>query len=106
MTKFLITATYNEDGVKGLLKVGGTNRKEAIAKMIKDLGGNLEAFYFAFGDYDVYAIAELPDTKSAAALALTINASGLVNLSTTLLLSPEEIDNATKMSINYRQPGN
>ncbi|KAA9035842.1 GYD domain-containing protein [Ginsengibacter hankyongi] len=106
MTKFLITAAYNEDGVKGLLKVGGTNRKEAIAKMIADIGGKLEAFYFAFGDYDVYAIAELPDTTSAAALALTINASGMVNLSTTLLLTPEEIDKAAKMTVNYRSPGN
>jgi len=106
MTKFLITASYNEDGVKGLLKVGGTNRKEAIAKMIADMGGKLEAFYFAFGDYDVYAIAELPDTKSAAALALAINASGLVNLSTTVLLTPEEIDSAAKMTVNYRSPGN
>ena len=106
MKKFLITASYNEDGIKGLLKVGGTNRKEAVAKMITEMGGKLEAFYFAFGDYDVYAIAELPDTTSAAALALTINASGLVNLSTTVLLTPEEIDSATKMSVNYRVPGN
>jgi len=106
MKKFLITASYNEDGVRGLLKVGGTNRKEAIGKMIKEMGGNLEAFYFAFGDYDVYAIAELPDSISAAALALAINASGLVNLSSTVLLTPEEIDKATKMSVNYRAPGN
>lgn len=106
MKKFLITAAYNEDGVKGLLKVGGTNRKEAIAKMIADIGGKLEAFYFAFGDYDVYAIAELPDTISAAALALAINASGMVNLSTTVLLTPEEIDKAAKMTVNYRSPGN
>jgi uncharacterized protein with GYD domain len=106
MKKFLITASYNEDGVRGLLKVGGTNRKEAIAKMIKEMGGNLETFYFAFGDYDVYAIAELPDNLSAAALALAINASGLVNLSSTVLLTPEDIDKATKMSVNYRAPGN
>ena len=106
MKKFLITASYNEDGVKGLLKVGGTNRKEAVGKMITEMGGKLEVFYFAFGDYDVYAIAELPDITSAAALALTINASGLVNLSTTVLLTPEEVDNATKMSVNYRPPGN
>lgn len=106
MTKFLITASYNEDGVRGLLKVGGTNRKEAIEKMIAEMGGKLEVFYFAFGDYDVYAIAELPDNTSAAALALTINASGLVNLSSTILLTPEEIDKATKMSVHYRPPGN
>lgn len=105
MTKFLITASYNEEGVRGLLKVGGTNRREAIRKMVADIGGSLEAFYFAFGDYDVYAIVELPDNTSGAALTLTINASGLVNVSATLLLTPEEIDKATKMSVNYRTPG-
>src|SRR5258708_1742192 len=106
MKKFLTTASYNENAVKGLLKVGGTNRREAVAKMITEMEGNLEVFYFAFGDYDVYAIAELPDTASAAALALTINASGLVNLSTTVLLTPDEVDKATKMTVNYRPPGN
>ena len=106
MAKFLIKASYTSDGVKGLLKVGGTNRKQTVEKMITDIGGKLEAFYFAFGDHDVYAIAELPDTVSVAALALSINASGLVSVSTTILLTPEEVDKATKISVNYRPPGN
>lgn len=106
MQKFLITASYNEDGVKGLLRAGGTSRVEAVKKMITDIGGKLEAFYFAFGDYDVYAIAELPDSATAAALSLTINASGLVTTSLTVLLTPEEVDKATKISVNYRSPGN
>ncbi len=106
MTKFLIKASYTSAGVKGLLKVGGTNRKQTVEKMIADMGGKMEVFYFAFGDRDVYVIAALPDTISAAALALTINASGLVSISTTMLLDPEEVDKATKLSVNYRPPGN
>lgn len=105
MTKYLIKASYNAEGVKGLLKSGGTSRKRAIEKMVKDLGGKLEVFYYAFGDYDVYAICSLPDTATAAAVVLTINASGLVSISTTVLVDPEEIDKAKDISVTYRTPG-
>ena len=69
MTKFLVKASYTPDGVKGLLKVGGTNRKDIINKLFNDLGGKMEAFYYAFGDYDVYAIGEMPDPISIAAIS-------------------------------------
>jgi uncharacterized protein with GYD domain len=62
MIKFLIKASYTSEGVKGLLKAGGTSRKEAVEKMINDLGGKMEAFYYALGDTDVYVIAAVPDT--------------------------------------------
>lgn len=106
MTKFLIKASYTSDGVKGLLKAGGTSRKQAVQKMIADMGGKMESFYFAFGDHDAYIISELPDTVSVTALALTVNASGFVTVSTTILLDPEEVDKATKLSVNYHAPGN
>jgi len=73
--------------------------------MLNDMGGKMDAFYFAFGDSDVYVIGELPDTTTAAALALNINASGLVSISTTILLDPEEVDRATKLAVRYRSPG-
>lgn len=105
MKKILIKASYTSEGVKGLLKVGGTNRKQAVEKMISDLGGKMEAFYYAFGDTDVYVIAEVPDTTVAAAVSLHINSGGLVSTSTTILINPEEIDEATKISVSYRPPG-
>jgi uncharacterized protein with GYD domain len=105
MTKYLIKASYNADGVKGLLKVGGINRKQAIDEMVNDLGGKLEAFYYAFGEHDVYAICSFPDLATAAAVALTINASGLVSITTTVLMDPEEIDKAKEISVEYRTPG-
>jgi len=105
MKRFLIKASYTADGVKGVLKAGGTSRKQAVEKMITDVGGKMEAFYFAFGDYDAYVIAELPDETTMAALGLAINTSGLVSISTTVLLSPEENDKAAKVSVNYRPPG-
>ena len=106
MTKYLIKASYNAEGVKGLLKVGGTSRKQAIDKMVNELGGKLEAFYYAFGEHDVYAICSFPDQATAAAVALAINASGLVSIATTVLVDPEEIDKAKDISVKYRSPGN
>jgi len=105
MTKFLIKASYTAEGLKGLLKDGGTERKKAVEKTITDLGGKVEAFYFGFGCNDVYSIGELPDEVTVAALSFAINATGLVNLSTTILLDPAEIDKAVKKTVKYRSPG-
>jgi uncharacterized protein with GYD domain len=73
--------------------------------MAEKAGGKLEAFYYAFGDCDVYVIAEAPDNASAASISLAVGASGAVRLETVVLLSPEEIDQAAKASIAYRPPG-
>lgn len=105
MPKFLIEASFTLDGVKGLMKDGGTARREAVAKTAESVGGTLESFNFAFGDRDVFVIADLPDNEAAAALALTVNASGAVSVKTTVLLTPEEVDAVTKRSVEYRPPG-
>ena len=105
MPKFLIQANYKPEGVKGLLKEGGTKRRTAIEQMTAAFGGRVEAFYFAFGDRDVFVIVDAPDNVSAAAVALAVNASGLVSTTTTPLLTPEEVDQAAKKSVTYRGPG-
>jgi uncharacterized protein with GYD domain len=101
----MIQATYTAEGVKGLLTEGGTKRREAAVKAIKAAGGKVEAFYFAFGKSDAIVIVDLPDTVSAAAAALSISSSGVVTASTTVLLTPAEIDEAAKKSVAYRGPG-
>ena len=105
MAKFLIKASYTAEGLKGLLKDGGTGRRAAVDKMLDSLGGKVEAFYFAFGEADVFVIVNLPDAVTAAAISFVINASGAVKSSTTPLLTPEEVDAACKKSVNYRAPG-
>jgi uncharacterized protein with GYD domain len=105
MAKYLLQAKYVGDGIKGLLKEGGTSRRAAAEKAIKSLGGSLEAFYYAFGETDAYVIVEVPDHISMAAIALTVSASGAVALNTTVLLTSEEIDAAAKKTPRYRPPG-
>jgi uncharacterized protein with GYD domain len=105
MPKYLIEASYTQDGVKGVQSAGGTSRRDAIAQLAESMGGRMESFYFAFGDHDVYTVIELPDNESATAIALTVNASGGATVRTTVLVTPEEVDSAAKASVDYRPPG-
>ena len=105
MPKFMIKASYNTDGAKGLMKEGGSARRAAVQKLVESLGGKVEAFYFAYGEADAYIITDMPDAATGIAISLTVNASGAVRLSTIPLISPEELDAASKKTVNYRAPG-
>ena len=105
MPKYLWQVSYNAEGTKGVLKDGGSKRRAVAEKAIKAVGGKLEAFYFAFGEADVYLIADMPDNVSVAAASMAINASGAVRIKTTVLLTPKEIDKAAKKSVSYQPPG-
>ena len=105
MPKFMIQASYVGEGLKGLLKEGGSKRRETVTQVIEGMGGKLETFYYAFGDYDVVGIADMPDNASSVAFSMMVNASGVINAKTTVLLTPEEIDQATKKTVDYRPPG-
>ena len=105
MPKYLIQASYTREGVEGVRTAGGSSRRDAVQETLSSIGGQLECFYFGFGDNDAYVIAELPDNQAAAALALTVNAAGGATAHTTVLLTPEEVDEAAKRSVEYHPPG-
>jgi len=105
MPKYLIQASYTAEGARGVLKSGGSARWVAAQQAIESVDGKIEAFYFAFGEDDVYVILDAPDNVSLAAASLAINASGAVRTKTTVLLTPEEIDQAAKKTVRYRPPG-
>lgn len=105
MPLYLWQASYTASGTQGLLKDGGSKRREAIQQMVEKAGGKVHFLYFAFGDADVVGVAEFPDQATGAALSLVVNASGAVRLRTTALLTAEEIDAATKKPVAYRPPG-
>jgi uncharacterized protein with GYD domain len=105
MARYLIQASYTREGIQGVAREGGSSRRDAISKMIADLGGSLEAFYFAFGEDDAVVIADLPDNVTAAAVGMTVGASGGATTRTTVLLTPEEIDAASGKTVGYRAPG-
>ena len=105
MPKYLIAACYTVEGARGLAKDGGTKRVQAAKAAVESVGGKMEGFYFAFGDTDAYVIADVPDAAAAAACSLAINTSGAVTSKTTVLITPEEMDQATKKGARYTPPG-
>jgi len=105
MAKYLISGSYTEEGLKGLLKEGGTKRKEAAKQAVQSLGGTLESYYFAYGDNDFYFIADQPESVNVLAGILMANASGTVKLKTIPLITPEDVDEAVKKTMDWRPPG-
>lgn len=105
MPKYLLQVSYTADGAKGLVKDGGSKRRAAAGTLVQSLGGKLESLYYAFGDTDVVAIADMPDNVAAAAASLALAGSGAVTSKITVLLTPEEIDQAVKKSGSYTPPG-
>jgi uncharacterized protein with GYD domain len=105
MPKYMIVATYSPEGVKGILREGGSARRKLIADIANNLGGSLESFYYAFGEDDVYSVVDLPDNKTAAAMAMNVSASGTARAVVKVLLTPEEIDKSARTEMWYRPPG-
>ncbi|NND74273.1 MAG: GYD domain-containing protein [Ilumatobacter sp.] len=105
MGKYLIRGNYVGDGVKGLMAEGGSKRRDAAKAAVESVGGSMDCMYYAFGDTDVYAVADIPDDATATALSLMINASGAVSVNLTPLMTPEDIDAAAAKTPSYRPPG-
>lgn len=105
MGKYLFQTSYTQAGLAGLLKEGGTKRRAALAATIEGAGGSLESLYYAFGNNDLYIIADLPDDATATAVSLNIGAAGALSVSITVLVTPETVDEAVAKSVAYRAPG-
>jgi uncharacterized protein with GYD domain len=105
VSKYLIEASYTADGVKGVLKEGGSARRAAVEQLIKAAGGTLESYYFVFGEDDVIAVVDLPDNATMAAVSLAITAAGGATTAVRVLLAPEEVDTAVNKTVEYRAPG-
>lgn len=105
MAKYLFYGSYTPQGYKALLQEGGSRRVEAVRQAAESMGGSLETFYFSFGENDFYVIVNLPDNVQATAFTLTGNTSESFTMKTVMLLSPEELDKALRVKVDYRFPG-
>ena len=105
MPTYLWRVSYTTKGAEGILAEGGTGRRAAITKALESLGGRLESFHYALGEDDAYLIADLPDDTAAAALSMRVAAGGGARTTTVPLLTPEQMDEATKRGVTYTPPG-
>jgi uncharacterized protein with GYD domain len=99
---YLFRGSYTAAGIKGVVKEGASSRAAVIRSLVEGLGGTLECMYWSFGEHDVLAVAELPDNVTAAALATSISAGGSASVSTTVLITADEMDAAGKLQVGYR----
>ena len=105
MPKFLVKVCYSAEGTRGLLRDGGRNRRQAVTWMVEGLGGDVEAFYYAMGEDDLYIILNLPSAADMTAVSMAVTASGGARFNTITLLTPDEVDEASEKAVNYRPPG-
>jgi uncharacterized protein with GYD domain len=105
MSKYLISAHYNAEGAAGLASKGGTARRDAVEKMLAEAGGSIDCFYYAWGDVDAYLIVDMPSDEAMVGVALSVNGSGATTLTTTPLLTPEQLDTAADAAPAYTPPG-
>jgi uncharacterized protein with GYD domain len=105
MAHYLFRARYSQQGIQGVLKEGAASRLKAINDLVASVGGRVEVAYWAFGDDDFIMIAELPGNAAAAAAATRVSASGVGGVTTTVLLTAAEVDEARGVTVTYRPPG-
>jgi uncharacterized protein with GYD domain len=105
MARYMFKLSYSVDGMRGMMKEGAASRRVFVAELAERNGGRLESFDFAFGATDLYTIVELPNQETAAAIATAVGSSGVASIETVVLLSAEQIDEALKLQVGYRPPG-
>lgn len=105
MPRYMLHGSYTASGAAGLLKEGGSGRRAAVEAVAKSVGGSIESMDWAFGAEDFYIIANVPDAETAAALSLTVGASGAVSVTTSELLSAAQVDAVVRRRVDYRPPG-
>ena len=105
MPKYLVCASFTQDGLRGTLKEGGTARKAVVERLAQSTGSTLEAYYYALGEHDLYAIFDAPNNVSVATASVTVAAAGIAKVETIVLLTPEEMDEVAGKSVSYRAPG-
>ena len=90
MASYLYQISYSAEAWAALVK-SPQDRVEAVRKVVEKLGGKIEAFWFAFGDYDLVGVLDMPDNASAAAFSVAVAAGGACkDVKTTPLLSIAE----------------
>jgi uncharacterized protein with GYD domain len=108
MTLYLIRFGYTPEAWGALMANPQDRRDPLASRLFGTFGGRLVGFWYAFGEYDGYALVEFPDNVSAAAAAVAVSATGSFrSLDTTVLLTVEEMVDAMEKANDfaYARPG-
>ena len=106
MPKFMYSGSYTAEGAAGVLKEGGTARRDEAERIAEAFGGTLEAYYWCYGQTDFMCIMDVPDNIKITAFSLAVGASGVFNGKLTPLITVEEMDEIANADLgDFRLPG-
>ena len=106
MPLYMIQASYSAQATASMVK-NPQDRAAAIRPMIERMGGKLQDLWFCFGEYDIVAIAEVPDNVTAAAMAMAIGSSGAMSAyRTTPIMTTADAKKAMEKAggVGYQAP--
>jgi len=102
MPFYLYQWQYKDPAIKAMVDTP-QDRPAELRKAVEAFGGHVHQFFFAFGHYDGIGIVEFPDNESCAACVLTLTgAGGNAALKTTVLLAPDEGQEAMRRARTVR----
>ena len=107
MPKYMYQVAYTSESWATQLG-SPQDREQQVGEVVQRLGGRLESFYYAFGDYDVVLVADFPDNESAAAISLAATSGGAIkSIKTTPLMTQSQGMEAMRKAAGagYRPPG-
>jgi len=105
MPLYLFRSRYTQVGITGVMAEGGSKRLAAVETLVASCGGTLIGAWWALGDDDFISVVDLPDHAAATKLATTVASSGAATISTTVLMTAADIDEAARRHSTYRAPG-
>ena len=88
MPLYVTLGKYTAEAMKNIHEV--PERFQQNTRLIESKGGKLIAIYHLMGEWDLLAITEFPDEKSAMSALLTIGKAGRVTTHTMTAISGED----------------
>ena len=107
MASYLFRFSYTPESWAALVE-HPEDRREMLATRLFGFGGQLLGFWYSFGDHDGYALAELPDNVTAAAVLAAVSSTGSFrHLEAIVLIPVEDMVEALgrAQELGYKEPG-
>ncbi len=88
MATYMMFSRYTDRGIQHVKEA--PTRIDNFKKMVRTLGGEVQAIYLAMGSYDTVCLISVPDEDTMAKVALTVSSWGSVRSETFRVYGEDE----------------